>query len=198
MPAPGDTLPTQPASPTSQRLIVEFKSPPLADWAKSAPALHQEYGKIKFGAPDTKRYLARLEAEQALFISALQTALPGAKLSRYTNEKGFSLPLSYQVVFNGLAVEPGQIDLDQARQRLMALPGVKLVYPDNLHQPDLYASIPLINAQAAYSHPAIGALANAGQGVKIASMDGGVHHAAPMFDGNGYSYPPDFPPGVWG
>ena len=37
--------------------------------------------------------------------------------------------------------------------------------------------------------------ANAGAGVKVASMDGGIHKDAPMFDGTGYTYPAGFPIG---
>ena len=81
---------------------------------------------------------------------------------------------------------------------LRQLPGVKAVFLDFAHDPDLYASVPLINAAAAWNNPAIGGMANAGAGVKVASMDGGIHKDAPMFDGTGYSYPPGYPAGGLG
>ncbi len=108
-------------------------------------------------------------------------------------ELGASVDLTYQVTFNGLAIDPGPMRYDEAFRALSALPGVKAVYADYAHQPDLYASLPLINAAAAWNNAAIGGKSNAGAGVKVASMDGGAHKDAPMFDGTGYSYPPDFP-----
>ena len=43
--------------------------------------------------------------------------------------------------------------------------------------------------------PQSAARGNAGAGVKFASMDGGVQHVSPMFDGTGYTYPAGFPKG---
>jgi subtilisin family serine protease len=43
-----------------------------------------------------------------------------------------------------------------------------------------------------------GGRANAGKGVKVASMDGGLHKDAPMFSGVGFSYPAGYPAGGLG
>ncbi len=103
------------------------------------------------------------------------------------------VPLRYSVVFNGFAIDPGTNSPAEAKRILGSLPGVKRVYSDRAHYPTLYASVPLINADDAWLDSSIGGQANAGKGIKIASMDGGIHKDAPMFSGTGFSYPPGFP-----
>jgi subtilisin family serine protease len=179
---------------TSHRLIVELQSAPLIVWAQSQSSVLRADGKIDASHPTAQAYVAQLQSEQAAFIANMQSALPGAQVDYYLNEFNAPVELTYQVVFNGVVVNPGTVDAKVAMRTLMALPDVKMVYRDYAHQPDLYASIPLINAPVLYANPEIGGLENAGAGIKFASMDGGIHHEAAMFDGTGFSYPPDFPP----
>ena len=77
-----------------------------------------------------------------------------------------------------MAINPGAnltaADRDATRKQISTLPGVKAVYPDMPHYQDLYTSTLLINAPAVWN--VLGGRANAGAGVKFASMDGGVHH----------------------
>ncbi len=190
--------PASSAVKTSHRLIVELASPPLAAWLNSTQAPRTEKAHLDFSSPAAQSYTDQLRAEQAAFIANMQAALPTATVGQYLNEVGARVSLTYQVVFNGMAIDPGIADLRAAQKILMALPGVKSVYLDYAHDPDLYASIPLINAAALYNNPAIGGMANAGAGIKAASMDGGVHHDAAMFNGAGYSYPPGYPAGGLG
>ena len=106
------------------------------------------------------------------------------------------MPATYQVLLNAVAVDAGKdADVAALELKLRKLPGVLRVSRDWAHDPDLYASLPLINAEAAWNNAAIGGKSNAGAGVKFATMDGGVHHLSPMFDGTGYIYPPGFPKG---
>ena len=74
------------------------------------------------------------------------------------------------------------------------MPGVRAVYLDYAYSPTLYASTGLIGAPAAWE--AAGGRAHAGEGVRVASMDGGLHKDAPMFSGEGYAYPPGYPRGL--
>jgi subtilisin family serine protease len=95
-----------------------------------------------------------------------------------------------------MAVETSQTaDVATLERQLRSLPNVKRVSRDWAHTPSLYASIPLINAPAAWNNPAIGGEQNAGKGMKVASVDGGVHKDAPMFNGAGYAYPEGYPKG---
>ncbi len=166
---------------SSNRLIVEFSSPPVS----GAVGVMAEGGRLRAAAPEALAERARIEAEQAAFAAAL----PGAAVATYRGEAGRVAPLRYSLVFNGMTVDPGTTPAEEAERVLRALPGVKAVYRDWAHEPTLYASLPLIGAPELWIDPAIGGAANAGAGVKVASMDGGVHHAAPMFDGTGYAYP---------
>jgi hypothetical protein len=185
------------ADAVSHRLIVQLESPSLSEYAAATEAAWASGGRINFQAPEALAYVAQLEAEQAAFVNEMKAAMPNASVSQYINEVGAYVDLAYQVTFNGVTVEPGTADLTQASKALLAVPGVKAVFQDYAHQPDLYASLPLINASAAWDNSAIGGMDNAGAGIKVASMDGGAHHEAPMFDGTGYSYPPGYPPTGW-
>ncbi|MCX6030197.1 MAG: S8 family serine peptidase [Chloroflexi bacterium] len=182
----------------SHRLIVELQSPALAEWAQGGVqiAAAGPAGRLDVASPAAQQYAAQLKAEQSAFVATMTRAVPNAQVASYLNENGQSVPATYQVVFNGMSVDAGRnVDVLALREQLQRLPGVKAVYLDFAHDPDLYASLPLINAQAAWDNVAIGGKSNAGAGVKFASMDGGVHHLSPMFDGTGYSYPAGFPKG---
>ncbi|HNT25960.1 MAG TPA: S8 family serine peptidase [Anaerolineales bacterium] len=187
------SVPSASGAETSHRLIVELSSPPLVVWAQTNAAALQTNGKVDSSSPEAQLYLAQLQAEQEAFIADMQSVLPDAQVDYFVDEFGAQVDLTYQIVFNGLAIDPG-MDTKMAERLLSALPNVKAVYPDYAHQPDLYASVPLINAPVMYESPEIGGIENAGAGIKVASMDGGAHHEAEMFDGTGYSYPADFPP----
>jgi subtilisin family serine protease len=182
----------------SHRLIVELESAPLSVYLRETRSGLQPSGRLDFQAAPTQAYLAQLEAEQDAFINNMQAAVPGAQVDSYINEAGQSVDLTYQVVYNGMVINPGQNNLHTARKALLTIPGVKAVYYDYVHYPHLYASLPLINAPTLWETSQIGGQENAGEGIIIASMDGGIHRDAPMFDGTGWSYPPGWPEGGLG
>ncbi|MCW7752618.1 S8 family serine peptidase [Desulfobotulus sp. H1] len=62
----------------------------------------------------------------------------------------------------------------------------------------MYKSLDLIHAPVLWEHPVIGGKWKAGRGIRVASMDGGVHKNAPMFDPAGFSYPAGYPRGGLG
>ncbi|MFW6097250.1 MAG: S8 family serine peptidase [Chloroflexota bacterium] len=174
----------------SHRLIVQLESPSLSELG-TAPKLAD--GSIDLAASDAQDYISQLRAEQADFVSAMNQVLPEATVSTYINESGQEIQATYQLLFNGVAVDPGSEATADAKRKLQALPGVKAVFNDYSYTPDLYASLEIINAPAAWAD--LGGRENAGDGVRVASMDGGVHHDAPMFDGDGYTMPPGYPLG---
>ncbi|NLF65912.1 MAG: S8 family serine peptidase, partial [Chloroflexi bacterium] len=174
----------------SHRLIVELSTPPLAVFmARSGQR------ELNAQSPDAQTYLAQIEAERATAMSAMAQALPDATVATYVNELEQEVEATYQITFNGFAVDPGQTDTEEARRILRQLPGVTGVYNDYAYYPDLYSSLDLIDAPDLWAEPEVGGRANAGAGVKFASVDGGIHHDAPMFDGTGWSYPPGYPLG---
>ncbi len=189
---------TPPAGAASPLLIVELDAPPLAAAYRTQlqAAGANPSARLDAQAADAQAYVAQLQAQQAAFVSQLQTVLPAATVAQYIDETGAGQNLTYQVVFNGLAINPGA-DLtpaarEAARKQIAKLPGVKAVYPDLPHYPALYTSTLVINAPAVWN--VLGGRANAGAGVKFASVDGGVHHLSPMFNGAGYTYPNGFGP----
>ncbi len=186
----------------SRRLIIELQSPSLAEYSAKNNIARQPDGRLDLKSAEAISYIDQLKAEQAVFVSNMQKAIPGSQVAYYLNEADQHVEARYQVVLNGMAVDPGNMSTSAARRILEQLPGVKAVFLDLAHQPELYASLPLINAQAAWDNAAIGGRADAGKGVKFASMDGGVlggkYYPAPMFDGTGFSYPAGWPEGGLG
>ena len=184
---PGDAAPA-----ASSRLIVELAAPPLAAAYQGQVGAATADGSLDTQSAFAAAYVAQLQAEQAAFVSQMQQAVPSARVSAFLNETGLSEQATYQVAFNGLAVEIGAADAAAARDALAKLPGVKAVYADRLYTTQLYTSTALINASVLWDQ--LGGRANAGSNVKVASMDGGAYYAAPMFDGTGYTYPPGYGP----
>jgi len=182
----------------SHRLIVELEAPPASVWARSSTSAKSSPNQLNLQTAAVQKYITQLKAEQRAFLMNLQQALPGATLSSYVNEQGRSVPETYQIVLNGMAIDPGKMDREEARKLLLALPGVKAVYLDYAHYPSLYTSTLLINAPTVWNDPAIGGRVQGGAGIKVASMDGGLHKDAPMFSGEGFTYPAGFPEGGLG
>lgn len=186
------------------RLVVALESPPLSEWAAArgrarsrAEGLVDAAGRLDADAPAARAHLARLDAEQRALLKVLPEAVPDARLATYIDEAGRGRPHRYAIAFNGLTVDvgaPGRVAA--ARRAIEALPGVRAVFAEWAYAPAMYASLPLIHAPAAWGHPAIGGRANAGAGIRVASMDGGVHKDAPMFSGLGFAFPPGFPKGL--
>lgn len=182
----------QPVIHHSNRLIVELDSPPLAAAYRNTVSAAAVNGKLDANVPAAQAYINQLQAEQAAFVSTMQAAVAGATVANFVNESGLSEQATYQVVFNGLSVDVGTHDRAQALVQLAKLPGVKNVYLDQPYYTQLYTSTTLINAPALWNQ--VGGQTGGGAGIKVASIDGGVHHAAPMMDGTGYNYPPGYGP----
>ncbi len=188
----GPSAPVETAAVESPRLIVELASPPLAVAYLTDVTAAAVNGKLDANSSAAQAYVNQLRAEQAAFVSNMQAALTGAAVATFRNEAGFTEEASYQIVFNGLAVTPGATPKADALRTLAKLPGVKNVYFDTPHYTQLYTSTTLINAPTIWN--SVGGRANGGAGIKVASMDGGVHYQAAMMNGAGYSYPPGYAP----
>ena len=183
----------------SGRLIIELKNEPLASQFAGSPKRYGSSGgrRLSPGNRAARQYLQRLEQEQNSFVRKLRTISPEVKVSRRLDYRGKLRENRYKLLFNGLSINPGNTDRNTLLQKLRSLPGVKAVYPDKAYYPNLYSSRNLINVQDLWNNPAIHSAANAGRGIKIAIMDAGIHHQAPMFSGTGFNFPPDIPaPGL--
>lgn len=192
----GPAVGEQRQAEASHRLIVELQSAPLAVWSAKSGAAMTANGRLDADASAAQNYVAQLQAEQQAFINRMQVALPGATVSRYIDEHGAQVQQTFEVLLNAIVVDPGAVGPKKAMEILAGLPGVAAVYRDYGRMPHLYSSTALINAPVVWQMA--GGRADAGAGVKVASVDTGVHHRAPMFDGTGWDYPADYPQGGLG
>lgn len=184
----------------SHRLIVQLAEPSLAEWADAGAVpravAYDAEGLLDDDTPAARAQLARIDAQQRTFLAQLPKQIPGARLATYLDAYRRAQPLQTRIVLNAVVVEAGRdADLDALEAALRGLPGVKAVGRDTANQPHMYDSLGVINAAAAWDDAAVGGVANAGAGIRAASMDGGVHKDAPMFAGNGYLMPIGYPIG---
>src|SRR5688500_13986901 len=67
----------------SPRLVVELTTPPLAAAYKNMAGVASSDGTLDTNSAAGVAYIAQLQAEQAAFISALQTALPNVAVASF-------------------------------------------------------------------------------------------------------------------
>ncbi len=191
MPLSRPSTPAQAQNALPQRWIVRLSEPPLSQ----APGMPREHpyailehspaggNKLQLDSPEALRYRQLLQQRQTQVFHTIQQTFPAAELHH-----------TYQIVFNGFSVAlPGQGDA--ALERLRTMPGVAAVYPEQVYEPLMYSSLPLLNTEALWENPVIGGKQNAGAGVKVAVIDTGIKVDNPFFNPEGFSYPPDYPKG---
>jgi len=190
--------PAQAAEPEVKRFIVQLEDAPLATYTGGvkgyAPTAIQatSANRLDVNAPTSRAYIAYLEGKQEAFKAELAKALPNASVSTYVDERGVAHDLAYQVVFNGVVVTLPDAS-PQVLRRLAKINGVKQVYRDYEHKPDMYASLPLIGAPTMWSQ--LCGQDVSGEGIIVASIDTGVYAPNPFFDPTGYEYPSGYPVG---
>ena len=169
----------------ANRWIVQLEALPLAQYEGGEPELRATApiatgaDRLDVNAPASRAYITHLKAAQVEVAAAVQQTIPGTKIER-----------DYQVVFNGFAVKLPEAD-ETAALKLGQLPGVKHVFRQRIHSPEMYASLPLIGADTLWQQ--VGGQAEAGKGIKVAVIDTGVHPDNACFDPTGYEYPEGFP-----
>ncbi|NLV73678.1 MAG: S8 family serine peptidase [Chloroflexi bacterium] len=199
---PEPSVPAAPAAPVVKpgpRLIVELEKAPLATWPDGDAVVMSVRGKLDAKSPEAQAYMQVLKADQDSFVRALARNPQLANSIRpatFQTEQGATRMLAFQAALNAVTVDVNGMDLAQAERVLLAMKGVKAVYREYAYTPALYASNPLINSQVIWN--LVGGQARGGEGIKIASMDGGIHKDAPMFSGEGWSYPAGYPANGYG
>lgn len=168
--------PMSPASQPNPTFIVTLESAPLArqfgrgDNTKGNNLLSQQH------LPAFEIHKEAIAKAQQALIHQLQQKLPGSKvLSRF------------DTVLNGMTVSAPGLTAEQ----LSDLPGVQNVYPQHLRYAQMDASLELIGADAIWA--LAGGRASAGEGVRVAVIDGGIRPENPMFSGQGFSAPSSLP-----
>jgi subtilisin family serine protease len=134
--------------------------------------------RLNLQSASAQTYAQQLQAQQETFAGALTSRFPQAKVTR-----------NLQVTMNGVIIEhEGDVDI---KAQLLAMPGVTNVYEHELYHTQMDASLDLINQPQVVEM--IGSLDRAGEGVKVAVIDGGIRSEHPMFQSNGHVRPEGLP-----
>jgi minor extracellular serine protease Vpr len=153
--------------------IVQLQGNPIS----TNPSTKPPHGKkIDFNSNVVRSYRAQLNNLRNQFRQWLRANAPRAKI---TSE--------YDISLNAVAVQLNGTPL----ATIKAAPMVQSAEYNALYQPNLSQSYHIINATGAWTEA--GGRANAGHGIKIGDIDGGIEETHPFFDPTGFSYPPGFP-----
>ncbi|MCL2912546.1 S8 family serine peptidase [Shewanella corallii] len=156
-----------------ERVIVELESTSLAS------AFGKSLGFDTQATTFTAAHLShrhKINKEQTAFSKQISSDFPQLKITK-----------KFDTVLNGVVVTGDQVDL----KALGSLPGVKAVYPERFYHAQLDASLNTIKAEAMWN--AVNGIDNAGKGIKVAIIDGGIRPENPMFSGAGFSAPASRP-----
>ncbi|WP_299568440.1 S8 family serine peptidase [uncultured Shewanella sp.] len=156
---------------TPQRFIVELTSPALAVSGKSA-AKSDKITKLDIQSAAVQNYASQLANEQKAFSNALNKVSANSKVER-----------QFKTLFNGVTVAGQNLTVEQ----LMAIPGVKSVYPETMYDISMDASLQVINTEAMWN--TVSGMENAGKGIRVAVIDGGIRPENPMFADEGFEAP---------
>ncbi len=177
----------------AKRWIVQLNGAPLATYRRGAAGLHGTAAavtgasRLNVSSARSRAYVSHLRSVQRAFAQRLARKLPGIRVQR-----------TYQVVLNGLAVKMSRGQAAIARR----LKGVRAVTPDIPYQLQMFSTPAQIGAPALWGQ--VGGQGNAGAGVKVAILDGGIfvrhdengaYAGNPCFDDTGYTAPAGYPMG---
>lgn len=164
--------------------IVELVDKPLASYHGELPSFAatspSALGKDKIDLQSTaaQSYAGYLKSKQDAVISALKGRVGNLKVSSRLD-----------TVMNAVIVEvSGNRDVKEA---LASVDGVKKVYEHELFYAKTDQSLDLINATETWE--ALGGQTEAGKGIKVAIIDGGINSNHPMFEAQGHERPAELP-----
>ena len=179
------------------RWIVALEAEPLTQWAAGRGDVMFQ-GRLDFQSEALSARLATLEAAQEKVVQRVQSTLPGIRVARFLDEENRIREHRYNLLFHGFTVDLGDLDAEAAVEKILKIPGVRAVYPSRSHGASMHRSLSLIQASSLWEHPQVRERRKAGAGIKIASMDSGIHKDAAMFSPEGFSWPLGFPVGGLG
>ena len=158
-----------------QYFIVQLQSEPLA---ASAVATEQSGpgNKLDLSASATQKQGNVLAQERSAFAAALKQALPNAEIDRH-----------FDTVINAVVVT----STDDVYEQLQEVAGVKAVFREEMYYEQMDTSLDLIKARTVWEQ--MGGDMNAGKGVKVAVIDGGIRPESPLFKDTGFSAPASKP-----
>ena len=157
--------------------IVKLEQSPLSAVASADVASKAKLGnKLDMTSSAVKSQASLLQAERSAFASTLKSALPNAKVDRH-----------YDTVMNAVVVASDKDIYDTLR----AMKGVTAVYKEEMYYESMDASLNIVKAQQVWE--SLGGSMNAGKGVKVAIIDGGIRPENPMFSGENFTKPDGLP-----
>ena len=158
--------------------IVQLESAPLAAVAGSVQAQSEDKlgNRLDLNSEAAQKHANVLAAERSTFAQNLKAALPDAKIDRH-----------FDTVLNAVVVAASEDVFEQ----LKTLEGVANVYREEMYYEQMDASLDLIKAKAVWEQ--MGGDANAGKGVKVAVIDGGIRPENPLFRDDGMAAPSSKP-----
>lgn len=160
--------------------IVELESQSIAmHFGETGPRVgRNNTGRLNLQANEVQHYANQLRAEQDSVAQQLQSQVSGLNVVR-----------NLSIVSNSLIVEvPKGVDV---RRQLSRIAGVKRVHNHKMYYANMDTSNSLINAPAVWD--LIGSRDNAGAGVTVAVIDGGINSGHEMFASNGHTRPEGLP-----
>lgn len=156
--------------------IVQLASAPLGSVSAAMSNSEAQGNKLDLTSAAAEKHSNVLAAERAEFASTLAAAMPSAQIERH-----------YDTVFNGVVVT----SKDDVFEQLKKLEGVTAVYREEMYYEQMDASLDLIKAKQVWEQ--LGGNMNAGKGVKVAIIDGGIRPENPMFADAGFTAPSSRP-----
>ncbi len=158
-----------------QYFIVQLQGEPLAATA-AATEQSGPGNKLDLSASATQKQGSVLAQERSAFAAALKQALPSAEIDRH-----------FDTVINAVVVTSS----DDIYEQLQNVAGVKAVFREEMYYEQMDTSLDLIKAKAVWEQ--MGGDMNAGKGVKVAVIDGGIRPESPLFKDTGFSAPASKP-----
>ncbi|MDQ2855355.1 MAG: S8 family serine peptidase, partial [Acidobacteriota bacterium] len=134
--------------------------------------------KLNLKSPEATAYESQLAAQQENFKDLARKLSPNLRVIA-----------ELRTLVNAISIEARGTDL----AAIGTLPGVKQVLLRKEYHAVLNASVPLINASAAWTK--VGGSGSAGEGIRIAILDTGIDQNNPLFAPAGFTAPSGFPRG---
>ncbi len=156
--------------------IVQLESAPLGTISAAMSESQEQGNKLDLSSAAAVKQINMLAAERAAFASTLAAAMPSAEIERH-----------YDTVFNGVVVTAK----DDVFEQLKNLEGVTAVYREEMYYEQMDASLDLVKAKQVWEQ--LSGNMNAGKGVKVAIIDGGIRPENPMFADAGFAAPASRP-----
>lgn len=170
------------SSPEIATVIMELEGEPVVVHLKSQAAgdafAENNELKLDLKSPEAAAYEAQLAAQQENFKELARRLSPNLRVVA-----------ELRTLVNAISIEAPGTDLAS----IATLPGVKRVVLRKEYHAVLNASVPLINASAAWTK--VGGSGSAGEGMRIAILDTGIDQNNPLFQPAGFTAPAGFPRG---